>query len=149
MKRFSLIFVLFVWWELGAINHQLSAADVYQGQVVDEDTGEPLVGAVVTVIWYRSPIIQLAGSKFFHSAQETVTDSQGKIFLLVSVGTDSSPLTYVIKEPQVIIFQPGYDPVRGGWIARHGFQDTANFVAVLKKGAVLKLSKLESKEKLR
>jgi hypothetical protein len=68
---------------------------------------------------------------------------------LVSVGTDWSPLTYVIKEPQVIIFQPGYDPVRGGWIARHGFQDTANFVAVLKKGAVLKLSKLESKEKLR
>ena len=39
---------------------------------------EPLVGAAVTVIWYKAPVVHLASPRDFHSGQETVTDSQGK-----------------------------------------------------------------------
>ena len=50
-----LIIVLIVLW--GVASSHLSAADLYQGRVVDEETGQPLAGAVLTVVWFRSPIL--------------------------------------------------------------------------------------------
>ena len=79
----------------------LSAADLYHGQVVDGATGEPLVGAVVTVIWHKTPAVHMERTRQFQSAQETVTDAQGKFELLVSPGIDWNPLTVIIKEPTI------------------------------------------------
>jgi hypothetical protein len=108
-----------------------------------------LVGAVICVVWYRSPIIQFEGSLYFQNAQETVTDSQGKFSLLVSPGTDWSPVTYIIKEPTIIIYQPGYEPVWAGWMVRMGFKSSGDFAAALKKGTVVKLSKLKTEQEKR
>ena len=127
----------------------LSAADLYHGQVVDEETGQPLVGAVITVIWSKAPLVHLASPRYFQSAQETVTDSQGKFELLVSPGVDWNPFTFVINEPEIVIYQPGYEPVYYAWLVRMRFKSHAEFAAALKKGFVVKLSKLKTEaEKL-
>jgi hypothetical protein len=131
------------------VEHPVAAADLYQGQVVDDATGQPLLGAVVSVIWFRTPIVQMEGSRYFQSAQETVTDSQGKFSLIASPGIDWSPLTTVIKEPTVVIYQPEYEPVWATWMVRMGFKSSGDFAAALKKGLVIKLSKLKTKEQLR
>src|SRR5437867_1950966 len=67
--------------------------DVYHGRVVEEEGGTPLAGAAVTVVWYRTPAIQMEGSLYFLSAQETTTDADGRFSLQVSPGLDWDPTT--------------------------------------------------------
>ena len=150
MKK--LLFVLLVIvgsWGSTAYVQLLSAADTYQGQVVDEETGQPLVGAAVTVIWYKTPFVQQERSLYFQNVQETVTDSQGKFELLVSPGVDWNPFTVIIKEPTIVIYQPGYEPVQAMWLLRMGFRSHTEFAAALKKGFVVKLPKLKTDKELR
>lgn len=124
------------------------AADLYHGRVVDADTGEPLVGAVLTVVWFRSPILGFEQTRDFLSAQETVTDSEGKFSLHVSPGIDWNPFTYVRKEPKIVIYQPGYEPTWAVWLARNKFKTTTDFAEALKKGVTVKLQELRTKNQL-
>lgn len=76
----------------------------FQGTVVDGDTGEPLEGAVVVVIWYRSAVIALDSSTVIHKAAEWVTGSRGDFS-----ADDSAPLLlFGFKQREVMIFKPGY-----------------------------------------
>lgn len=148
MKKLLLVLVLFGSLQSIAFDGLLSAADFYQGQVVDEETGQPLVGAVIAVVWYKTAAVHMERSLHFQNAQETVSDFQGKFSLLASPGIDFNPLTVIIKEPTIVIYQSGYEPVWSSWIVRMGFKSEAAFAAALKKGAVVKLSKLKTdKEK--
>jgi hypothetical protein len=124
------------------------AADLYHGRVVDQETGEPLAGAVVTVVWFRSPILGLEGTRDFQSAQETVADGDGKFSLVVSPGIDWNPLTYIRKEPEIVIFQPGYEPTWAGWMRRNKFATTLDLARELKKGTIIKLAKLKSHKEI-
>jgi len=145
----GLILVLIVLWGLASTSRHLFAADLYQGQVIDEETGQPLAGAVLTVVWFRSPILGFEGTRDFLSAQETIADSDGKFSLIVSPGIDWSPFSYVRKEPQIVIYKPGYEPTWAGWMDRNKFKGPTEFAEALKKGATIKLPKLKTKEELR
>jgi hypothetical protein len=46
----------------------------------------------------------------FQSAQETLTDTDGKFSLEAAPGIDWNLFT-VLKEPDVLIFKPGYGPL--------------------------------------
>jgi hypothetical protein len=145
----GLILVLIVLWGVASTSRHLSAADLYQGRVVDEETGQPLAGAVLTVVWFRSPILGFEGTRDFLSAQETVADSDGKFSLTVSPGIDWNPFSYIRKEPEIVIYQPGYEPTWAGWRERNKFKRPTEFAEALKKSATIKLPKLKSKEELR
>ena len=94
----------------------LYGADVYQGRVVDEETGQPLVGAVVTVVWFRSPIVGMEGTRDFQSAQEAIADSDGKFYLPVSPGSNWNPFSYIREEPRSwFISQVTSQRGLGGW----------------------------------
>jgi len=76
----------------------------FQGTVVDGDTGEPLEGAVVVVIWYRSAVIALDSATVVHTAVEWLTGSRGDFS-----ADDSTPLLlFGCKKREVLIFKPGY-----------------------------------------
>jgi hypothetical protein len=122
-------------------------ADVYHGRVVDEETGEPLAGASVTVVWYRTPIVQLEGSLYFQSAQETVTDAEGKFSLEVTPGIDWNPFTTVVREHRIVIYQPGYWPFTPSRIPKE-FWVYKELVTAFKNGALLKLTKCKTKEEV-
>ena len=144
----GLILVLIVLWGVASTSRHLSAADLYQGRVVDKETGQPLSGAVLTVVWFRSPILGFEGTRDFQNAQETVTDSDGKFSLIVSPGIDWNPFSYIRKEPEIVIYQLGYEPTWGGWRDRNKFKTVTEFAETLKKGATIELPKLKTKEQL-
>ena len=142
-----LMFVLVLLW-VSTTPHPMYGADIYQGRVVDEETGQPLAGAVVTVVWFRSPIVGMEGTRDFQSAQEAVADSDGKFYLPVSPGSNWNPFNYTRKEPEIVIYHPGYEPTWAGWMVRNKFRSTIDLAQALKKGATIKLPKLKTKEDL-
>lgn len=123
-------------------------ADLYHGTVIDEETGQPISGAVVTVIWYKSPILYMDRTRPFHSAQETVTGSDGKFALLASPEIDWNPFTYVRKPPDVIIYKSEYAPLTPVSPAWKQVESVGNTAEALKTGRVIKLPKLKTKEEL-
>jgi len=138
-----MILIFTISWGLGPIARLVSGADLYQGRVLDEETSQPLAGAAVTVVWFRSPILGLEGTRDFQSAQETVTDTDGKFSLVVSPGIDWNPFSYIRKEPEIVIYQPGYEPTWAGWRVRNKLQN-GKFADALSKGATIKLPKLKT-----
>jgi hypothetical protein len=138
------ILTLIVLW-FGLIS-TVASADIYQGKVVDANTGEPLAGAVVAVIWYRNPVVSLYQGRSFHGAQETLTDNEGKFLVEASAAADWSPFTYIVKEPDIVIYQPGYGPLSPS--SPREFRSRNDLLEALKRDVVIKLAKLETKEEL-
>jgi len=133
----------------GPLPTAADAADLYHGRVVDEETGKPLAGAVVTVVWYTTPIVSMERTKSFLNAQEALTDSDGKFALLASPTIDWNPFTSVRKPPDVVIYKAEYaplTPVSPAWQQVASFGNTA---AALKTGPVIALPKLKTKDQLR
>lgn len=144
-----LLLVFIVSWAAVPTAGPACGADLYQGRVVDEETSQPLAGAVVTVVWFRSPILGLEGTRDFQSAQEAVTDSDGKFSLVVSPGIDWNPFTYIRKEPAIVFYHPGYEPTWAGWMVRNKFNSATDLAEALKKGATIKLAKLKTEQQIR
>src|SRR5262249_39321515 len=83
--------------------HPLEAS-AFQGTVVDGDTEEPLEGAVVVVVWYRTALVALDSATVVHRAIERLTDSRGAFS-----ADDSTPLlSFGFKRREAMIFKPGY-----------------------------------------
>lgn len=143
------VFLFIVLWSVGGILSPVRGEDIYHGRVVDEQTDKPLVGAAVTVIWFRSPVLGLESTRDFHSAQETATDNEGKFSLSVSPGIDWNPFTYIRKEPQIVIYQPGYEPTWAGWMERNNYNSGVELAEALKKGTTIRLQPLKTEDQLR
>jgi hypothetical protein len=79
----------------------------------------------------------------FQSAQETLTDADGKFSLEAKLGIDWNPFTYVLEEPDVVIFKPGYAPLANGFVSK---TKTIMPTMALRHGAVVKLPKLKTTE---
>lgn len=121
-------------------------ADVYQGRVVDEETGLPLAGTVGTVIWGNSSYLGLeSGVREFLNAQETGTDSDGNFTLPVSAGFNRQLFT-LVSNPWIVMYQPGYEPLMEDNFKRRGFETNDALVVALKSGVTVKLRKLRKEE---
>jgi hypothetical protein len=118
----------------------------YHGKVVDEETGDPLAGAVVTVIWYNSPIIQMDKTRSFQNVQETVTGNDGSFSLWTWPGISFNPFTHVLTPPDAIIYKSGYAPLCVPTTYNRGYRSYEALAAAFKKGIVMKLPKLRTKE---
>jgi hypothetical protein len=88
-------------------------AALLQGTVVDAETGEPLEGAVIVVVWYSRILDPLCMDSCykFHDATEAVSDGRGDFSVDV---TTLSPISYFNAE----VFKLGYG-VRGLWNSRY------------------------------
>jgi len=75
----------------------------FRGQVVDEETGKPIAGANVMVLWIREPP-SLHFTQSFYDAQETVTDVNGRF----EIPPRHHWLTAWVEKPDIGIFVPHY-----------------------------------------
>lgn len=145
-SRFLLL-ILIVLWGLLLLASSDSMGASYHGKVVDAETGKSIEGAVVVVVWHKKPIITMDGPQYFHNGREVLTDAEGKFSVDASPGIDWNPLTYILKDPSIAIFKPGYGPFPTGHVKETSIEKTKK--ALLEMGAVVKLPKLRTKEEMR
>ena len=90
----------------------------FRGRVVDADTKEPLEGTVVVASWYKESWIPLGETMVkLKDVKETLTDKNGKWSIRGPSGGGTNSLSYYFavagvfyhtREPEFIIFKPGY-----------------------------------------
>lgn len=119
-------------------------AETYRGKVVDAQTGEPLEGAVIAIVWYKKPVITMNGPQYFHSAKEGFTDSNGEFSVDGSPGIDWNPLTYIKERPYIAIFKPGYGPFPTGYFRERPTQEIEK--ALVEEGAVIRMPALRTEQ---
>jgi hypothetical protein len=90
----------------------------YRGRVIDTETREPIVGAVVVATWDRYRIIPMRRIREFHAARETLTDANGEFVLDARDVEENAPRR--AKQPTFIIFKPGYGPFPSHHVAPKG-----------------------------
>src|SRR5262245_57878953 len=112
--------------------------EFYRGTVVDAETGEPLAGAAVVGVWFTKPYLSMDGPQYSHKGTEVLTDAEGRFSIDASPGTDWNPFTFVVKDPWIVIFKPGYGPLTRAY--PRGLQ---RLFEELKKGTTVRLPKLK------
>lgn len=143
---FATAFLLFSLWNL--VSPFQSRADVYQGTVLDEETGSPLADAVLVVVWWTKAYIGFEHPRYFHEAREALTDANGRVSLDASPAINWNPLSYVESPPTIVIYKPGYRPLTGATAVTMGFQKFSDVVVALKHGTVIKLAKRKTDEEI-
>ncbi len=108
----------------------------YHGTVVDAETGEPLAGAVITMIWCRYSIFAMDRVYYFHNAREAVADARGQFAVTAFPGIDWGATTHTESRPEIAINMVGYWPV-----TRYSHE---NLERELLAGTVVRLRKLST-----
>lgn len=148
LRRALFVVVLVAVLSLGFVSPGLVCAKTYHGQLVDAETGEPLEGAVVVVVWHTEPRIAMDPPEYFHDAKEALTDAQGKFRLEASPAINWNPFM-AIKDPNIVIFKPGYEPFALlRTLTRQGFKSFEDVDQAFRKGTTIKLPKLKTREEM-
>ncbi len=80
----------------------------FRGQLVDVETGQPIAGAAVLVIWWKGILNPVQGAEKFYDAREAVSDAEGRF----EVPRLRPPFFRLgILPPRLTYFAPGYKPV--------------------------------------
>lgn len=111
LNRAIIIFILvsvFTVWANGSILGIFFWNGPYWGRVVDADTGEPIVGAVVVGIWEFEYYLFVHGSSTYADARETVTNEKGRFFLQPTRKIWLWPFSRIVLS-KLNVFKPGYD----------------------------------------
>jgi len=106
---------LSIWFQGSSQNACADYRGPFEGRVVDQDTGQPIAGAVVFVEWRSYSITMLLAPhsvSYFYDASELVTDSQGDYY--ISKKWSFNPWTNWVMDSHVLIFKAGYGPVETG-----------------------------------
>ncbi len=88
----------------------MSSSNFYRGQILDVETGKPLVGVLVVFVWYRDVYSPATGriDDEFHSAAEVWSGSEGRFEVSAAPEVKVGPLVTHVQSPAIIFFAPGY-----------------------------------------
>lgn len=80
----------------------------YRGRIIDEETKQPIKGAVVVAVYYKEPLIGGPGgpNTKYHDAQEALTDEKGE-FVIPAYTALVNPF-YTEEYTRFIIYKAGY-----------------------------------------
>lgn len=79
----------------------------YEGKVVDAETGQPIVGAVVHGTWYRAHPGPGGASHTYYDSYEMLTGKNGEF----SIPGQGLLMLSMIEEMDVTIFKAGYEQI--------------------------------------
>lgn len=142
----SAVLVVSVAW--GVVT-SLSAGGPYKGRVIDAETKEPIVGAVVLVYWNReSPLSLHNWAESFLAAEEVLTDEKGEFVVGKSPPGSWIPGTRVSRA-YITIFYPGYGSFPLYQVRPSSRLDLDQLNELLEKFAVIELPRLKTREERR
>jgi hypothetical protein len=82
----------------------------FHGRVIDGDTGEPIEGVVVTVVWTAYAVPATAVRPEVHSVREVLTDADGRFRVKSEADFNWNSFKEIKKEPRVAMYKAGYGP---------------------------------------
>jgi hypothetical protein len=114
--RFCLPVVLTFAWLVTMLPCAFAKDITFRGKVIDYETREPIEGAVVVVFWNEATPTIAGTATRLKDVKETLTDNNGEWSIIGEKGIPHTEhpyfyfLTglYYTKEPEFIIFKPGY-----------------------------------------
>jgi hypothetical protein len=116
MLRFILIGFFMV--VFGVLTASCSDVKTSRGKVIDADTREPIEGAAVVAYWHKASWIPFGESIVkLKDVKETLTDKNGEWSIQGPAGNNVNSVPYAIalfgliyytREPEFIVFKPGY-----------------------------------------
>ncbi len=132
-------------------------AKTFKGRVIDADTKEPIEGAVVVAAWYKESWIPLGENIVkLKDVKETLTDKNGRWSIRgpsggnsLSYGLAIGGLFYHTREPEFIIFMPGYCSWPNGFsidACTNQMHITGYKEKIIGEGGTLELPKLTKRE---
>jgi hypothetical protein len=138
-------------------------AKTFHGRVIDAETREPIEGAAVVIYWYEARSAPIDGwSTRLKDVKETLTDKNGEWSLTGPAGGEetlsyffaviSFGITYYTREPEFIIFKPGYCSWPGGF-SIDACRERINITGVedkrVGKGGTLELPRVSGVDRIR
>jgi hypothetical protein len=133
------------------------AAGPWKGKVVEQETGQPIAGAIVLAIWTLRSWGEIHPGEEFHSAFETESDANGRFIIPEHSAAPAKPLSG-IRGPEIVIFKGGF----GLWRLQTGPSDLPAesrweqdqrikraWEAFEKEGAVFELRRLANSQERR
>jgi hypothetical protein len=89
----------------GCFGHVVYPSEPIQGRVVDAETGQPLAGAAVVLVWYREGPGPGHPTEAVHDAREVLTGANGDFTI-----PEQTHVVFVgqVNRPYVIVYAPGY-----------------------------------------
>jgi hypothetical protein len=102
--KFNFLFILLIWSLQTGCLYVARYDGNYSGRVVDQETREPIEGAVVLGTWYRVEPTVAGGVSYYYDARETLTDKNGE-FSIPGLGLR---IMGSIKPMSALIYKAGY-----------------------------------------
>ena len=106
----------------------------FRGQIVDAETGAPIPGAHVMVMWERDNPNPVHWTQSFYDAQEAVSDADGRF----EIPRQRRFFTVLVSAPRFDAFAPGY-VAESSEVAPRGGQPYVD-------GTILNMRHLETRE---
>jgi len=85
---------------------------VYEGRIINADTGDPIEGVVVLGEWSREHITPGGAVSEYYDARETVTDKNGEF----SIHGQGLLIASNVTPMNVLIFKAGYEHLHTTWL---------------------------------
>lgn len=154
MKKYRLILIIAFLVASCVFTSPAMAFKDYKGKVIDADTKEPIVGAVVAAIWTRNVKYFPSGSRgIFKKARETVTDKNGEFSIKPYHHYSLRPfselwLYWVIYKPGYASFSPGRYP-RHPKVKPKGISPNGLTSKIFRPYTVVELPRLKTKKERR
>lgn len=102
-----LVALTLLWWLGYGFGSPVHYSDDIQGKVIDEDTGQPLAGVVVSAVWWLRTIGQ--GDAYIAYKAQAITNERGEYVLGGMPPRLRPPLTWFRNQDPIIrLYKPGY-----------------------------------------
>jgi hypothetical protein len=146
MMRAVLALALAVALTSASLPSTSEAGGPWKAQIIDAETGQPVEGVIVLLMWLKMTRSLGGPSGKYHDAEEAVTGPDGRFEVGRRRTFTFNPFTY-IQGPYVTVFKPGYGQWRvKDWDKKPPEWEELDAGEVLEKeGVVLELQPLKTR----
>jgi len=140
IRNIGFILCVFIVLCLGGCVTYFGYDGPYEGRVIDKDTRQPIVGAVVHGSWFKANPSPGGATHTYYDSREVLTDKDGK-FKIEGLGL---LILSNMEEMYVYVLKAGYPQVYGTW---EGFKNISADVEWVEGKPIIMLKRMTLEER--